>query len=428
MSAVVSRVPGLVVTDHQVEVPLDHDDPGGACITLFARELVAPRKRDQDLPWLLFLQGGPGMLAPRPTGRSGWLGRALLDHRVLLLDQRGTGRSTPATRQTLAALGPAERQAAYLRHFRADSIVRDAELLRHRLAGGRPWTVLGQSYGGFVTLTYLSFAPEGLGSAIVTGGLPPLRRGADEVYRATHARVQSRYRRFVERYPADAQTLDAVADHLAARDIRLPCGDPLTVPRLQSAGHLLGSGDGLEVLHHLLERAWAGLPGAELSDAFLAELEACTAYVDQPLYAVLHEAIYCDGPGSASRWAAQRVRDSLPGFSPEARPLLPTGEMVYPWLFEQDRSLVPLAGAARLLAELDDWPRLYDLERLASNEVPVAAAIYHDDMYVEYAFSLETAQQLGACRWWVTSEFHHDGLRSDARVLDRLLDLAAGEA
>ena len=46
--------------------------------------------------WLIFLQGGPGGKSPRPTGpASGGSGQALKTHRVLLLDQRGTGRSTP---------------------------------------------------------------------------------------------------------------------------------------------------------------------------------------------------------------------------------------------------------------------------------------------------------------------------------------------
>ena len=49
-----------------------------------------------------------------PEGRESWLDRALHDYRVLLLDQRGTGRSTAATRQTLAGLGSAKAQADYL--------------------------------------------------------------------------------------------------------------------------------------------------------------------------------------------------------------------------------------------------------------------------------------------------------------------------
>src|SRR3954468_6738623 len=185
MAATTTRLPGLLLTDHEVEVPLDHARPDGETITIFAREVVAPRKRDQDLPWLLFLQGGPGSRSPRPTGRSGWLGRALVDHRVLRLDQRGTGRSTPATRQTLSARGTPAEQARYLVHFRADAIVRDAELLRVAVAGGRPWAVLGQSYGGFVATTYLSLAPEGLDRVLVAGGLPPLDRPPEDVYRAT---------------------------------------------------------------------------------------------------------------------------------------------------------------------------------------------------------------------------------------------------
>jgi len=418
-----ARLPGLLLTDHEVEMPLDHDAPDGPTITVFAREVVAPRKRDQDLPWLLFLQGGPGNRSPRPTGRSGWLGRALQDHRVLLLDQRGTGRSTPATRQTLSGLGSVGAQAAYLRHFRADAIVRDAEVLRREIAGGRPWTVLGQSYGGFCAMTYLSLAPDGLREVLVTGGLPPLDRGPDEVYAATYERVRDRAARFFERYPADLDRWHAVADVLAGSDVRLPSGDPFPVERLQQLGSVLGMSDGFERLHYLLESAFAG---AELSDDFLVAVEQTTSFVDAPLYALLHEAIYCQG--AASRWSAQRLRDALPEFAPGARPLLPTGEMIYPWMFEADRVLAPLRGAAEEIAAYDGWLPLYDVERLAGNQVPVAAAIYHDDMYVEYAYSLETARRVGNLRWWVTSEFAHDGLRSDARVLDRLLDMAAGDA
>ena len=89
------RQPGTIITDRSFLVPLDHAQPGGAPIELFAREVAAPGREADSLPWLLFLQGGPGFGAPRPAGRDGWLERALRDYRVLLLDQRGTGRSTP---------------------------------------------------------------------------------------------------------------------------------------------------------------------------------------------------------------------------------------------------------------------------------------------------------------------------------------------
>jgi len=96
------RQPGIILNDLTFTVPLDHAEPGGEKIELFAREVVAADQRAADLPWLLFLQGGPGFGSPRPAGRESWLDRALKDYRVLLLDQRGTARSCPANRRTLA--------------------------------------------------------------------------------------------------------------------------------------------------------------------------------------------------------------------------------------------------------------------------------------------------------------------------------------
>ena len=100
-----------------------------------------------DRPLLLYLQGGPGHEAPRPArhpSSPGWLDRALRDFRVIMLDQRGTGRSTPVG--ALPGLAPVA-QAEHLKHLRADSIVRDAECVRRAL-GVERWSVLGQSFGG----------------------------------------------------------------------------------------------------------------------------------------------------------------------------------------------------------------------------------------------------------------------------------------
>ena len=63
------RIPGLVLTDHVLTVPLDHDRPDAGSIEVFAREVAAPDGLDR--PFLVFLQGGPGQEAPRPTNRPG---------------------------------------------------------------------------------------------------------------------------------------------------------------------------------------------------------------------------------------------------------------------------------------------------------------------------------------------------------------------
>ncbi|MEK8225813.1 hypothetical protein NKG05_06660 [Oerskovia sp. M15] len=112
---------------------------------MFARELVDPVRRRDDLPLLVFLQGGPGGKGPRPTGPDGWVGTMLATHRVILLDQRGTGRSTAVRGRSLTALGDAAAQAEHLAHFRADSIVADAEHLRRTLFGGRRWSRSGRA-------------------------------------------------------------------------------------------------------------------------------------------------------------------------------------------------------------------------------------------------------------------------------------------
>lgn len=59
--------------------------------------------------------------------------------------QRGTGLSTPLTVSSMSQIKSAKDLADYLRHFRADNIVNDAEFIRVRLVpDAEPWTVLGQ--------------------------------------------------------------------------------------------------------------------------------------------------------------------------------------------------------------------------------------------------------------------------------------------
>lgn len=382
----------MLVTEHELEVPLDHAQPDGEKITVFAREVADPEGADR--PFLVYLEGGPGYEAPRPIRNPmapGWLERALKDFRVLLLDQRGTGRSASI------AVADADR----LRHFRADSIVRDAEAFRRALGVDR-WSALGQSFGGFCVTTYLSVAPEGLREAFITGGLPPVGHHIDDVYRATYARVRERTRRYFERYPNDR-----LPD---GDDLVLPSGDRLTTRRLAQLGHGLGMSTGAERLHHLLELA----PD---SPAFLHDVEAATLLARNPIYAVLHEACYADG--GSTRWSAERLRPA---------DLELTGEHIYPWMFEEYGALAPLREAADTLAHAE-WPRLYDEDVLRANEVPVAAVIYADDMYVERAFSEETAALIKGLRPWITNEYEHDGLRVDGeKILGRLIDLARDRA
>src|ERR1700676_4919208 len=185
----------MVVTRHRIDVPLDWNEPSGPQISVHAREVVAAEHADDTKrPAIVWFQGGPGHEVAFPDQRGSWLEQLLTRYRVLLLDQRGTGLSTPLEARALpfSDLGPGHEFAFpdqrgsgleqlltryrvllldqrgtglstplearalpfsdpvalgdYLRHFRQDSIVRDADRLRATLYGeDSDWYVFGQS-------------------------------------------------------------------------------------------------------------------------------------------------------------------------------------------------------------------------------------------------------------------------------------------
>lgn len=414
-------IPGMLIRDHLLPVPLDWQKPQGKTIELFLREVVDPIKRNDDLPLLVFLQGGPGGKSPRPTkGSPSWLAEALKTHRVILPDQRGTGRSTRIEAATMAGFASGDAAADYLEHFRADSIVDDFEHARKTLFPGKRWESLGQSYGGFLTLTYLSRYPEALAACYVAGGLASLAPDADEVYRRTYPRAAAKTKLYYKRYPDDVARVAAIADAIDSNDVRLPDGDRLTVKRLQTIGIDLGMAPGHENVHWLIDEAFSA-PG-RLSDHFLASVMSLTSYDGGPLFAALQESIYGHGAG-ATNWAAERVRASHPEFDPSARPLLFTGEMMYPWMFEEIRSLRPFKAGVEALAARQSYSELYDLKRLSANQVPVSAVVYFDDLYVDAGLSLETAAAVGNLQHWVTNEYEHDGIRQSGNVFKRLVEM-----
>lgn len=422
---------GLFVQEGSIPVPLDwaHAEPGSwtpeknsgdPVISSFYRTICAPEHIHDDLPLLVYLQGGPGSAGPRPLGPTGdgWIAEAIKHFRIVLPDQRGTGRSSAIDSHTMRALAHPHDQAAYLKHFLADSIVRDVEHLRRTVFGARSWVTLGQSYGGFLTLAYLSAFPEGLAASFTTGGIPHVPVDPTEVYAHTFPRMKAKTESFYKHYPQDRDRVAAIADRLAQGDVTLPGGDPLTVERFQTLGADLGRQNGAARLHWLLDTAFLEGDGAVptrgtavLSDAFLEGVRAATATT--PLYWPLQEFIYADGDCAPIRWAGQRVRDRHPEFRTDARPLLFTGEAIFPWMFDQEQALKPFAPAVNLLMEDRHWGRLYDQDRLASNSVPLQAAVYFDDLYVDSGMQLDTLSRVGSSHAWVTNQFEHDGLHGN---------------
>ncbi|MEX3071425.1 alpha/beta fold hydrolase [Vibrio alginolyticus] len=411
---------GLHYTPFTFTVPLDYQNKSKGTIEVFARSVCLAGEEDSAKPWLVYLQGGPGFPSPRPNGNSGWIKRALQQYRVLLLDQRGTGNSSVINHQTLAHLTP-QQQAEYLSHFRADNIVRDAEFIRQQF-GVEKWSILGQSFGGFCSLTYLSMFPDSLLQSYITGGVPSVSRHPDDVYEATFKRTMEKNQAFFQQFPKAQQLCQNIANHLLEHEEYLPNGQRFTVEQFQQIGINFGVSDTFLPTYYWLESALIEVNGKpQLRYEFLSDMLAQQNFQTNPIYAILHESIYCQG--FASNWSAHRARQSHKAFNYEkGKSFYFTGEMVFPWMFDQYVNLKPLKEAAELLARKDDWSPLYDESQLKKNKVPVSCAVYADDMFVEMDISRETLSMMPNSKAWITNEYEHNGLRADGeRILDTLI-------
>jgi pimeloyl-ACP methyl ester carboxylesterase len=412
MRTTTETLPGLTLTNLFLDAPLDHADASAGTIEVFAR--VVTGEGGSDRPYLVFLQGGPGHEAPRPSLPSTppWLPRLLADYQVVMLDQRGTGRSTPVSAVASVPGADAAAKARYLTHLRADEIVNDCELVREAL-GAKTWTVLGQSFGGFTTVHYLSTHAESLAGALITGGLTAVGRPADDVYATTWQIMIEKSEAYYRWFPGDRDRVGELSRLCADGEVVLPNGDVVSPQRFRTVGNKLGMQGGAEALHYLF-----GLD--HRSSAFRHDLAGLLPFEGRnPLYAVLHESSYADGV--ATRWSAERT---MPARVHED-PTLLGGEHIHRSVFAEDSELRGFAEVAELIAD-HEWNQLYFPERLAQADVPVAAAVYHGDAFVPYEYSMQTAALLPDCRPWVTSEFEHNGLRMGTDVIDHLLGLLHG--
>ncbi|MCD4557917.1 alpha/beta fold hydrolase [Schaalia sp. lx-100] len=455
------RQHGCIIHEHRFTVPLDHRAQAHTAsgtaeqesakatsirlthnesIEIFVREVVP--EGGENFPYLCYLQGGPGYGSPRAGDfRDGWLGFLLKKYRLVLLDQRGTGQSGRLDARSLCeddrfrtSDGNLDAQALadYLMFFRQDQIVYDAEYVRHALAGGKPWTTLGQSFGGFITTSYLSLAPEGLEKCFITGGLPGFTH-VDDIYRLTYQQTAARNRMYLRMHPSDERTIREIAAHVRDTEEFLPTGEQLTSDRFRMIGLGLGTQTRTDMLHYLLEGPWVNIRGQRrLSHQFLEDISNELAIA--PMYAVLHETIYAgtirDISDRATGWSADRLAQQIRGFVPDADPLdmgepyYLTGEHMMRSLYQTCPALQPFAEAADILAQRTDWPCVYRPEVLADNDIPVVATVYYDDMFVPRELSMDTAALIRGTRTWVTNEYQHDGLRaSGTRVLEYMASL-----
>jgi pimeloyl-ACP methyl ester carboxylesterase len=344
-------------------------------------------------------------------------------YQMLYLDQRGTGLSTPVTASTLQMRGYNDVQARYLTLYRADSIVKDCEAIRQALTADYPeekkkWSIMGQSFGGFCSVSYLSLHPEGLREAFLFGGLQPLVKNPDDVYRRLYRKVAERNKAYYEKYPEDVERVRRIMFYLKRfgdGKIKLPSEGTLTRRRFRQLGIAFGAHGGLDSVHDIVLRASYDIEAfGHLTRGTLSEIDQGTNFDDHLIYSILHEPIYCEG--HAPNWSAQRLLSEYAAFDidREDGPIYFTGEMIYPWMFEDYTELRKVQDVAEMVAADAEWPPLFDEEQLGKNEVPVYAASYVEDMYVDFDLSMGTARKIKGCKVFTTNVMFHNAIRAKA--------------
>ncbi|HWK90413.1 MAG TPA: alpha/beta fold hydrolase, partial [Longimicrobium sp.] len=172
-------------------VPEARDTPGGRSIQLAVAVAPATDGAARQEDPLLILVGGPGDAATERLRGVGSAFAAINRTRdIVLVDQRGTGRSAPlrcpfgddANPQSyldeflpVAAMEECRARLAAgadLARYRTRDFVADLEALRTALGVAR-WNLYGTSYGTRVALHYLQRHPEHIRSAILSGVVPP---------------------------------------------------------------------------------------------------------------------------------------------------------------------------------------------------------------------------------------------------------------
>ena len=389
--------PNASTRTHELDVPWDRSKPELGTFTLFARELYT----DDTLPPLLFLQGGPGNPAPRLM--QGWIPEALKHYRVFLLDERGTGRSGKIDKGTPHLIRP-----EILSKLRCPDIVADAEDLRRHL-GFATWDVMGNSFGALCTASYMSYAPESLNRAFLTGALPHLGWTANEYNEKTLELVDERCQIFYDTVPYAEQAVRDVCTHLNETEELLPTGERLTANRFRFVGVALGAEFGFSMLANLLESPFYRNE-RRLRKDFLAGVSSFISTEANPLWPIVHTTLIgaSDSEGG-SRLAANPT---------STEPYYLLGNHFFRHHFQEDPALIPFRDAVHTMSTFD-WSPVFDADQLAANTVPATVALYERDMFVPFDMAIQTAEKTANLTVWTHPEWDHDAIYNHGDELFR---------
>ncbi len=144
-----------------LDVPLDYAQSGGPRLGIFYRLLPSSAEGSviRDKPILVIMNGGPGVPSSAyrsldfdyAAGQSDTLSGLAQHFRLLLVDQRGTGKSSPLDLDDPKLSAP-----VMARFFDSDEHALDhARVIEHAVPTGQPFFILARSYGGEIGFQYL---------------------------------------------------------------------------------------------------------------------------------------------------------------------------------------------------------------------------------------------------------------------------------
>jgi len=241
-------LPGVAAECGHLAVPEDRAAPAAGSIELFVARVPSLNAEPRPEP-LVIAAGGPGQSAADfyLSARAAFE-QIRRDRDILVIDQRGTGRSAPlacpqvnaaSLDQTNVEALPGLMQACLAelggdpRSYTTSVAVADLDAVREAL-GIETWSLYGVSYGTRVAQHYLRRYPEHTRALILDGVVPsdvPL--GPDVAVQAQRVLDQISARCAAQadcaaRYPSFAAQTRSLLSGLAAEPVSLSLADPLT--------------------------------------------------------------------------------------------------------------------------------------------------------------------------------------------------------
>jgi pimeloyl-ACP methyl ester carboxylesterase len=320
----------------EIEVPEDRSKPDGRKIRIFAAVLPANTLTPKEDP-LLILAGGPGQAASTLAPFVSRLNEVRRTRDVVLIDQRGTGRSSPLD---CAAFKPkdddvletnpvprAQRCATELRaqgvdaaQYTTTAFIADLEAMRDAL-GYSKWNLWGGSYGTRVAQEYLRRHPERVRTLTLDSVAPPSMIVTQDVWPTRQAALDAVLRACGESaacsnaHPDPAALLAVIAASLGPAGREVDGVDPrtgkptrlhITFDRVLALLQPLTYAPELSsLLPEMLGLAAAGDYGP-----LFAATQSATADLAEQMNAALHYSVTCAedvpriGPGGAAKTLA----------------------------------------------------------------------------------------------------------------------------